>query len=124
MIENNKFRRVACLLIVAYVIIWFWPVVFHRPFFDGAHNIPIDIVQYGGPVQIQKIDFGQSGSVGYGSTDAPIDLEPIYFPEETPPTSVDPVEPVACTMEAKQCPDGTYVGRQGPNCEFAACPGN
>ncbi len=39
-----------------------------------------------------------------------------------------PVEPdggpggVVCTMEAKQCPDGSYVGRQGPNCEFAACP--
>jgi hypothetical protein len=30
---------------------------------------------------------------------------------------------VACTMEAKQCPDGSYVGRTGPNCEFAACPG-
>lgn len=29
---------------------------------------------------------------------------------------------VACTMEAKQCPDGSYVGRSGPNCEFAACP--
>ncbi len=28
----------------------------------------------------------------------------------------------ACTMEAKQCPDGTYVGRVGPNCEFAPCP--
>lgn len=27
-----------------------------------------------------------------------------------------------CTMEAKQCPDGSYVGRQGPNCEFAPCP--
>lgn len=30
-------------------------------------------------------------------------------------------EVVACTMEAKLCPDGTAVGRQGPNCEFAAC---
>jgi hypothetical protein len=29
---------------------------------------------------------------------------------------------VACTMEAKLCPDGSYVGRTGPNCEFAACP--
>lgn len=28
-----------------------------------------------------------------------------------------------CTMEAKLCPDGSSVGRQGPNCEFAACPG-
>lgn len=29
----------------------------------------------------------------------------------------------ACTQEAKQCPDGSYVSRTGPNCEFAACPG-
>lgn len=28
---------------------------------------------------------------------------------------------VACTMEAKLCPDGTAVGRTGPNCEFAFC---
>jgi len=28
----------------------------------------------------------------------------------------------ACTLEAKICPDGTSVGRTGPNCEFAACP--
>jgi len=31
--------------------------------------------------------------------------------------------PKACTLEAKQCPDGSYVSRTGPNCEFAACPG-
>ncbi len=23
-----------------------------------------------------------------------------------------------CTQEAKQCPDGSWVGRTGPNCEF------
>ena len=28
----------------------------------------------------------------------------------------------ACTTEAKICPDGTAVGRTGPNCEFAPCP--
>lgn len=31
-------------------------------------------------------------------------------------------EPIACTMEAKMCPDGTAVGRVGPDCEFAKCP--
>lgn len=31
--------------------------------------------------------------------------------------------PVFCTQEAKLCPDGSYVGRTGPNCEFAECPG-
>lgn len=28
---------------------------------------------------------------------------------------------VACTMDAMQCPDGSYVGRSGANCEFV-CP--
>lgn len=32
------------------------------------------------------------------------------------------VKPVACTQEAKLCPDGSAVGRSGPNCEFAECP--
>jgi len=31
-------------------------------------------------------------------------------------------EPVVCTAEAKLCPDGSYVGRSGPNCEFKSCP--
>jgi len=30
--------------------------------------------------------------------------------------------PVACTQDAKHCPDGSYVSRTGPKCEFAACP--
>ncbi len=29
---------------------------------------------------------------------------------------------VMCTMDAKQCSDGSFVGRTGPNCEFV-CPG-
>jgi len=29
--------------------------------------------------------------------------------------------PVTCTIEAKQCPDGSYVIRHGPNCEFTPC---
>ncbi|PIR07125.1 MAG: hypothetical protein COV55_01700 [Candidatus Komeilibacteria bacterium CG11_big_fil_rev_8_21_14_0_20_36_20] len=31
-------------------------------------------------------------------------------------------QPVACTLEAKICPDGSAVGRIPPNCEFATCP--
>lgn len=33
-----------------------------------------------------------------------------------------PSTPTACTADAKLCPDGSAVGRQGPNCEFTACP--
>ena len=30
-------------------------------------------------------------------------------------------EPIACTLDAMVCPDGSSVGRSGPNCEFV-CP--
>jgi len=29
---------------------------------------------------------------------------------------------IACTSEARICPDGSSVGRSGPSCEFAPCP--
>jgi len=39
-------------------------------------------------------------------------------PREMPP------QPIGCTQEAKLCPDGSSVGKTGPNCEFAECPKN
>lgn len=39
--------------------------------------------------------------------------------DTSPPVTLPPV---ACTKEAKICPDGSAVGRIGPNCAFAACP--
>lgn len=42
-------------------------------------------------------------------------LKPVFLKSLKP-------EQVACTMEAKICPDGSAVGRTGPNCEFALCP--
>lgn len=38
------------------------------------------------------------------------------------PLKTKPTAPVACTMDAKQCFDGSYVGRIPPLCEFAECP--
>ena len=37
----------------------------------------------------------------------------------TPATSSS----VVCTMDVQSCPDGSYVSRTGPNCEFSPCPG-
>lgn len=31
-------------------------------------------------------------------------------------------EPIFCPQDAKLCADGSYVGRVGPNCDFASCP--
>jgi hypothetical protein len=33
-----------------------------------------------------------------------------------------PIPGQACTMDAKICPDGSTLGRTGPNCSFPACP--
>jgi|GEM_PF-5846593 len=46
-------------------------------------------------------------------------------PRETKGASPEgtPSEPVFCTADAKLCPDGSAVGRVGPNCEFAPCAG-
>jgi flagellar basal body-associated protein FliL len=31
-------------------------------------------------------------------------------------------EIIFCAQDVKQCPDGSYVSRQPPTCEFAPCP--
>lgn len=54
---------------------------------------------------------------------------PTIVPTVTPTPDTSPIpsaspsgEQVACAQDAKLCPDGSYVSREGPNCEFAACP--
>jgi hypothetical protein len=47
-----------------------------------------------------------------------------YMQPAIPPSDVtasSTPETVACTADAMQCPDGLFVGRTGPNCEFI-CP--
>jgi len=46
----------------------------------------------------------------------------LIFAFVTPSLSQKSVGGVQCTTEAKICPDGTAVGRTGPQCEFAECP--
>lgn len=58
------------------------------------------------------------------------DIDPnslIACPEEATEPCEDNLEQpdlIACTADAKQCADGSYVGRIGPDCTFAACPNN
>ncbi len=51
----------------------------------------------------------------------------VYIQNKKPPVGYETPTPgeenkVACTMEAKLCPDGTAVGRVPPKCEFEPCP--
>jgi len=34
----------------------------------------------------------------------------------------DDLDTIACTADAKLCPDGSYVGRVAPDCNFKKCP--
>jgi hypothetical protein len=47
---------------------------------------------------------------------------PTNMPIPTNNDTVSSPSGKVCTMEAKICPDGSGVGRTGPNCEFAPCP--
>jgi hypothetical protein len=38
------------------------------------------------------------------------------------PTPTPHIDDVVCTQEARECPDGSFVGRTGPACEFEQCP--
>ncbi len=39
--------------------------------------------------------------------------------QDSPPMEV---QPAPCTPDMLECWDGSFVGRAGPNCQFAACP--
>jgi plastocyanin len=43
-------------------------------------------------------------------------------PAVAPENGLTSESPVFCTQDARLCPDGSYVSRQGPNCQFAPCP--
>ncbi|MDO9105600.1 MAG: hypothetical protein Q7U57_11645 [Methylovulum sp.] len=56
-------------------------------------------------------------------------LRSIVPSPKTTAYSVNPVvsctnEVTFCTQDAKLCPDGSYVSRIPPSCEFAPCPAN
>ncbi len=52
------------------------------------------------------------------------DMELLPTKAQPLPTLPPQPEPnVACTMDAKICPDGSGVGRIPPACDFAPCPG-
>ncbi len=46
-----------------------------------------------------------------------------FLPSATTEAQIVVSPEVVCTQEAKLCPDGSYVSRTGPNCEFAPCSG-
>lgn len=49
-------------------------------------------------------------------------LSTFKFTDQANPSPSASPEQTACTQEAKLCPDGSYVSREAPNCDFSPCP--
>ena len=71
--------------------------------------------------RISSDHWRQYGVKGIFSVTDSVSIEADAETKDTPP-KMDDNEPIMCTMDAKICPDGSAVGRQGPYCEFAPCP--
>lgn len=101
---------VLCIVITALVAGAFFAGKWHQ---EGRELIDMDTAE-------KQID-PPALDIDTAPPDMEVDEVPTSSSEiEEPNPSND--DPVACTLEAKICPDGTAVGRVGPNCEFAACP--
>jgi len=80
--------------------------------------------QYASPNDASGKTFCRNGSLYYTLhlfTDQNGTEIILALPENQTLTSPTP-KAIICTQDAKLCPDGSYVGRVGPNCEFAPCP--
>ncbi|MBW2965051.1 DUF333 domain-containing protein [Candidatus Woesearchaeota archaeon] len=76
--------------------------------------------EQGGTLTIVDEEAGQTGMCTLAN--GTVCEEWAYFRGECGSGEDNPGKQVACTEEAKMCPDGSAVGRTGPDCEFAPCP--
>lgn len=94
--------------------------VVHPDYFEfGSDRVLVTLLEHDGTVYEFRLETEEDDN--YQETYQQI-LSTFRFIERAPAGT--PPSQVMCTMEAKQCPDGSYVGRSGPNCAFAPCPGN
>lgn len=82
------------------------------PVTQSIQQSPEEVEKYWTPERMRNAQPMPMPSVDGGPVPMPsVDLE------------IPPGEAM-CTQEAMACPDGSYVSRTGPNCEFAPCPGS
>jgi putative hemolysin len=95
--------------------------VVHRSVTEIANPASQYCVNNGGKLEIRTDPTG--GQIGFCIFDNNECEEWAYFRGECKKGTADKNnEEVFCTMDAKLCPDGSYVGRVGPKCEFSTCP--
>jgi hypothetical protein len=123
--KENKTWKYLGLIIVAYLILWFCGPMFNRSRDVNVMYQPMPDY-YPKPTPYQAGPTYKYDSV-YNHDSNPQNDEPVTNPNpqvkvEIIPNHTNDDGAVACTMDAKICADGSAVGREGPNCEFAKCP--
>jgi hypothetical protein len=81
---------------------------------DGTqtdHRVTFEAIRIGGDIFDKVVSTFKFNSLSPTATPLSINNDSVSSPSGK-----------ACTMEAKICPDGSSVGRTGPNCEFTLCP--
>ena len=69
----------------------------------------------------QPLNAGQVAEL-YMAVVGPERLEQQLAGGEAPAEAAEEATVVACPADVQPCPDGSFVGRLGPACEFPACP--
>ena len=77
---------------------------------------------------INKVPDADNGQNPTATPTASISAEPTasgeltQVPTQSPTEALTPTPGILCPDDVKMCPDGSAVGREGPNCTFTACP--
>lgn len=117
-------RTIAIAVVAALVVLGGVYLLIYQTPAPGAKDF-VECVAAGNPVmgsyprQCTTKD-GTQFTEDIGNESDKADLIRLTAPRPNQTTKSPPL--VTCTQEAKLCPDGSYVGRTGPNCEFATCP--
>jgi len=114
---SNNSNGLTILSLAAFILFSLGVIVFLyyqnqqlKSIISDYQKVQITPTPTGTPVVLETA----SPSASPKSTKSP---KPTLLPLKTSSATIK-----ACTMEAKICPDGSSVGRTGPNCEFTPCP--
>ncbi len=110
-------KKKSILLIIVLALL----VVLYLVFAAGQKNDE-PVVEKSGNVVDEAMEAAPISGEFINEEITPIDGEFTEGFAEGEFTSETDGEAVFCTMDAMECPDGSFVGRIAPNCEFAACP--
>jgi len=106
------------IIIVVIAVVWLWPRRSAAVAVNGYSPYVTYVDRYVPPrTQLAaSVVPVSTATTTYTYTTQPKTVQYVYTTPGTTTTTQ-----TVCPMDAMQCPNGTYVGRTGPQCSFAPC---